>query len=69
MLADNGAKFTHLYASRRRVQSEPRICAPVERLLNGRALENRWIRVRKPEHDGKGERFHATIKRQLRSCA
>jgi transposase InsO family protein len=66
---DNGVEFTNRYTSRRRVQSGPGTYALFEQFLNSHAIEHRLIRVRTPEHNGKIERFNATIKRQLQRVA
>jgi transposase InsO family protein len=66
---DSGVECTHRFPARRRIQSGPGTCALFEQFLNSHAIEHRLIRVRTPEHNGKVERFNATIKRQLQRVA
>jgi transposase InsO family protein len=66
---DNGVEFTNRYTSRRRVQSGYGTFALFEQFLYSNAINHKLIRVRTPEHNGKVERFNATLKRFLQQKA
>ena len=66
---DNGVEFTNRYTSRRRVAKGSGTYALFEQFLNSNAISHRLIKVRTPEHNGKVERFNATIKRYLERVA
>lgn len=66
---DNGVEFTNRYTSRRRVQSGHGTYALFEQFLNSHGIAHRLIKVRTPEHNGKVERFNATLKRHLQLVA
>lgn len=66
---DNGVEFTNRYTSRRRVQSGQGTFALFEQFLYKNTIYHYLIKVRTPEHNGKVERFNATIKRYLQRAA
>lgn len=67
---DNGVEFTNRFVSRRnpkRLKDER--YALFEQFLFAQAISHRHIKVRTPEHNGKVERFNATLKRFLQRKA
>jgi len=67
---DNGVEFTNRFTSRRRLSSDKAgTYALFEQFLFAQAIPHRLMRVRTPEHNGKVERFNATLKRFLQRRA
>lgn len=67
---DNGVEFTNRFTSRRNAKREKDgTYALFEQFLFTQAIPHRLIKVRTPEHNGKVERFNATLKRFLQRRA
>ena len=67
---DNGVEFTNRFTSRRNARREKDgTYALFEQFLFTQTIPHRLIRVRTPEHNGKVERFNATLKRFLQRRA